>query len=350
MAKLIINLRKYERNLHFLSDLLHQEDRTIMAVTKVFCADQHLVDVINATPIEYIADSRIANLKKMKTSKSKVLLRIPALSEVDQVIDCCDLSLNSEFKVIEALSLEAKKKGKTHRIILMFDIGDLREGIYYDSIDYHQIKRIKNLPNIQIEGIGTNITCYGGVIPSVSTYRKLVEIKTEIEHRLNLKLKIISGGNSSAIPMLKRRELDPFINNIRIGEAFALGRETAYGETIEGMADDAFLLSAEIIELKEKPSMPEGELGLDAFGNPVSFIDRGIMMRAILDVGKQDVDPSDLIPPDGVEILGASSDHLLVWIKEGQVKLGQNLSFKLTYGGLLRLATSPYIEKIYENL
>lgn len=171
MPKLIIDLKKYERNLRFLTHLFHQEDRTVMAVTKVFCADQRLIDVINQTNVEYIADSRIDNLRKMKTDKPKVLLRIPALSEVHDVIDVSDISLNSELKVIEALNDEAEKRKKSHKIILMFDIGDLREGMYYQTFDIDIIRKIKNMPNIEIEGIGTNITCYGGVIPTVDTYK-----------------------------------------------------------------------------------------------------------------------------------------------------------------------------------
>jgi predicted amino acid racemase len=232
----------------------------------------------------------------------------------------------------------------------MFDIGDLREGIYYQNFELDLIKKIKNLSHIELYGIGTNLTCFGGVIPSVETYQKLIQLKGQIESKYGNTLKIVSGGNSSAILMLKRHELSPYINNFRIGEAFVLGRETAYGTHIEGMADDVFTLSAEIVELKDKPSMPEGELGLDAFGKKVEFLDRGMMRRAILNVGKQDTDVFDLIPPDGVEILGGSSDHLIVNLHDKSYKLGDQIIFKLTYGSLLRLMTSPYIRRVYEEL
>lgn len=350
MPSIHIHLKKFERNLRFLTSLLHAEDRSVTAVSKVFLADQKLIDIINQTDIEYIADSRIENLRLMKTDKQKVMLRIPAISEVFDVIDVCNISLNSELKTIQALNDACEKKNKTHKIILMFDIGDLREGIFYKDFHIDMIKKIKNLSHIELYGIGTNLTCYGGVIPSRETYEKLIDIKHQIEHKFGDTLKMISGGNSSAILMLKRHELSPYINNLRIGEAFVLGRETAYGTHIEGMADDVFTLKTEIVELKEKPSYPEGELGLDAFGKKVQFIDRGMMVRAICNVGKQDVNPFDLIPPDGVEILGGSSDHLILSITNNTYKLGDFIEFKLTYGSLLSLMTSPYIRRVYEEL
>jgi len=350
MPSIHIYLKRFERNLRFLTDLLHAEDRSVMAVSKVFLADSKLIDIINQTEIEYIADSRIENLRKIKTVKPKVMLRIPAISEVDDIVEVCDISLNSEFKTIEALNQASEKIGKIHKIILMFDIGDLREGIYYKDFELNLIKKIQNLSFIELYGIGTNLTCYGGVIPTKETYEKLIQIKEQIELRFGLTLKVISGGNSSAIPMLKRHELSPFINNLRIGEAYVLGRETAYGTHIEGMADDVFTLHTEIVELKDKPSYPEGELGLDAFGKKVEFVDRGMMRRAICNVGKQDVDLFELIPPDGVEILGGSSDHLILNLFNKTYKLGDTIEFKLTYGSLLSLMTSPYIRRVYEEL
>lgn len=350
MPSIHIYLKRFERNLRFLTNLLHAEDRSVMAVSKVFLADSKLIDIINQTEIEYIADSRIENLRKIKTVKPKVMLRIPAISEVDDIVEVCDISLNSEFKTIEALNQASEKIGKIHKIILMFDIGDLREGVYYKDFELNLIKKIQNLSFIELYGIGTNLTCYGGVIPTKETYEKLIQIKEQIELRFGLTLKVISGGNSSAIPMLKRHELSPFINNLRIGEAYVLGRETAYGTHIEGMADDAFTLHTEIVELKDKPSYPEGELGLDAFGKKVEFVDRGMMRRAICNVGKQDVDLFELIPPDGVEILGGSSDHLILNLFNKTYKLGDTIEFKLTYGSLLSLMTSPYIRRVYEEL
>jgi len=344
-----IHLTKYSYNLVYLNSLVQNQDMTSMAVSKVFSADQKLIDVINKTNIKYIGDSRIQNLIHMKTEKEKVLLRTPLLSEIVDVVKHVDISLNSEIEVIRALDKEAGKQNKKHQIILMFDIGDLREGIYYQSDYIPVVKQILELKNIEFSGIGTNLTCYGGVIPTFETLKKLENIKLDIEKTFAIPIKIISGGNSSSIKLVLDETMPTFINNHRIGEGYVLGRETAYGNHIESMHDDVFTLQAEIIELKEKPSMPEGLLGFDAFGKKVSFEDKGQMTRAILGVGRQDVHCEDLIAPKGIHVLGCSSDHLIVQIAGGKYKLGDTITFKLTYGGILSLMTSPYVRRVYET-
>jgi len=349
LPKLHINLTKYKENLIKLTDITKKSQLTTMVVTKVFCGDQNLIDIINQTDIEMIADSKLKNLEKIQTNKTKVYLRIPQKSEALDVVKNAHISLQSEIDVIEAINEAAGLLFKKHRIILMFDLGDLREGIYYKD-DYHPIiKKILTFENIIFEGIGTNLTCYGGVIPSLSTLEKLETIKNDIEDNYHIKLKIISGGNSSALPMVFNQEMPKFINNLRIGEAFVLGRETAYGHQIDGLYDDIFTLDVEIIELKTKPSYPEGELGFDAFGNKVSFTDKGIMNRAILGIGRQEVYCEQLICPSHIVILGCSSDHTIIEIKDSNYKVGDVITFKLTYGAILSLMTSPYMKKVYHE-
>lgn len=310
--KVHIYLKKYAHNVHHLSNMLHKKGISMMAVSKVFSADSRLIDVLNKENVDYIADSRIENIKRIVTNKPKVLLRIPKMSEVEDVIKYASISLNSELEIIDLLNTEAKKQNKKHSIILMFDIGDLREGIYYQDDYLKIVKQILEMDHIDLLGIGTNLTCYGAVIPTLDTYLKLETIIRHIEENLKIKLNMISGGNSSSILMVEDNSIPKYINNLRIGEALVLGRETVYGNQIEGLYDDVFTLEAEIIELKNKPSMPEGITGMDAFGKRVKFVDQGIITRAILSIGKQDVDCTNLIPPQGVIVLGCSSDHLIV--------------------------------------
>lgn len=347
--KVHIYLSKYKENIDRLNHLMKQHGLSVMIVTKSFCAEQPLIDTINQTEVQMIADSKISNLEKIVTTKPKVLLRIPQISEALDVVKYADISLNSEIKVIKELNEKARCLYKKHQIILMFDLGDLREGIYYKS-NYHDIiKEIMSFEHIYLVGIGTNLTCYGGVIPTPETLCKLKVIKEDIEKTYGLNLEIISGGNSSSIELVMAKKHPSFINNLRIGEAFILGRETAYGNHIIDMHDDIFTLEAEIIELKDKPSLPEGELGMDAFGEKVDFVDKGMMKRAICGVGRQEVDCKHLIPPQHIEVIGCSSDHLIIQIKEGEYQIGDTITFRLTYGGVLSLMTSPYMKKVYHD-
>jgi len=346
--KLIINPKKYLDNLNQVLPLFKMKDISIMAITKVFLADENLVEMINQTDIEYIADSRIQNLKKIKTNKKKVLLRLPSLSEAKETVKYADVSLNSEFSVINKLNFHAKKMNQMHEIILMFDLGDLREGIYYKEPYLKTVDTILKLKHIKLLGIGSNLTCYGGVVPTHVTMKKLIEIKENIEKTFHITLNVISGGNSSLFPFIENNDYPKEINNIRLGELLILGRETSFGNQIPYLHDDVITLDAEIIELKIKPSYPEGELGLNAFGEKVLFVDYGNIKRGILAIGKQDVHHEHLIPEKGIKILGSSSDHLIVEIDQAHsYKVGDHLSFKLTYGGILSLMQSKYVRRVY---
>jgi predicted amino acid racemase len=203
------------------------------------------------------------------------------------------------------------------------------------------------LENLRWIGIGTNLTCYGGVIPTKDVYQKLLDVLTLCEKISGHKMMVVSGGNSSSVDLLIKGKLPTFVNELRIGEAIILGRETAYGTPILGFYDDVMTLEVELIELKTKPSKPEGEIGMDAFGETHHFEDRGLILRALAAIGRQDISIDHLIPPKGVKVLGASSDHLVLEILEGHYHVGDILTFKLTYGGILSLMTSRYVEKHY---
>ena len=344
-----IDVVKLEHNTRILADRCAKYNISVAAVSKVFCALPELVEAMIRGGASYIADSRIENLKRIEhLDIPKMLLRIPMLSQADDVIKYADISLNSEYAVIKALSEAALKNNKVHNIILMVDIGDLREGVWMEeAVEY--VNKLIDLEGINLKGIGTNLTCYGAVIPKVENLSKLLEIARSIENKYNINLDIISGGNSSSIYLIDNGTIPQGINNIRLGESIVLGNETAYGNRIEDSHNDCFMLSAEIIELKEKPSIPIGEIGVDAFGEKPVFQDRGNRKRAIVAVGKQDAKVDGLTPiDDKLIILGASSDHMIIDITDSHKKyqIGDHIDFLPDYGALLALCTSEYVNKI----
>ena len=329
--KLIIDLKKLEHNTRLI---VSKYDFPIMGVTKAFCAIPEVVEAMIKGGIGYIADSRVENLMKIKTTLPKVLLRLPMISQLDLVVSEVDMVLVSELETIVKMNDSAVKINKVMKIILMFDLGDLREGIWYKN-DKSFVKDILKLTNIDLFGIGANLTCFGGIIPTDKHTEMLKNIKDELTS-MGADIRMVSGGNSSSLH-LKNFGV---INNLRVGEAILLARETAFAKSIVEMYDDCFVLEAEVVEAGIKPSLPIGDVGVDAFGNVPSFIDRGPIERAILAIGKQDLH-IDSIVFDG-KVLGASSDHLMI---EGKYKVGDIVRFKLGYGGLLSTATSPYVKK-----
>lgn len=352
--KLIYDLKKLRTNLDILGEKTHEADCSMMIVTKSFCADPMITEIINAHPlVDYVADSRVANLKKMdKFPKEKVLLRIPQESELHNMVKYADISFQSEPDTLIKTNDEAASQGKTHKVVLMIDLGDLREGIFFTDTDkiFDTVKLVIESENLELFGIATNLTCYGAIIPKQDNLSVLTDLGTQIEEKFHIKLNMISGGNSSSYYLIEEGKLPDGINNLRLGEAFILGNETAYSQRIEGTYNDGVFVEAQIVELKKKPSLPIGESGVDAFGNKPVYEDKGLMDRAIVAIGQQDIDPESAYPTDpNIEILGASSDHMILDVthSEKKYKVGDILSFTLGYGGLLKAATSDYVTKEY---
>lgn len=346
-----IDSEKLTHNTKVIMEKCERLGIDVVPVTKVYCGIPAIAKASVAAGVKMLADSRIENIIKLKDlNVEKLLLRIPMLSQVEEIIEYVDISLNSEYQVIKALSKKAQEMGKIHKIVLMVDLGDLREGEWIDTaVEF--AGRIMELSGVKLVGVGTNLTCYGAVIPNKGNLGLLVAVAEEIEAKYNIKLQIISGGNSSSIHLLDKNEMPKRVNQLRIGEAIVLGNETAYGETIKGTHGDVFTYMAEIVELKEKPSVPVGETGIDAFGEKPVFTDRGIRKRAILATGRQDVKADGIIPRDkDAIVLGSSSDHLIIDVSDCRrdYKVGDIMEFDMSYGAMLAAFTSEYVDKIIE--
>lgn len=345
---LFIDLDKLRHNTRHLVELCSRRGVDVAAVTKVYCAIPEVAAAQASCGVRWLADSRVENLRRMKhIPLPKMLLRLPSPSRVDEVVEVADISLNSEIATLEALSGAAVRAGRTHEVLLMVDLGDLREGVLKEDA-VPVARRIVELPGLVLAGVGVNLTCYGGVLPSTDNLGELVRIAGEIETACGVQLRIVSGGNSSSLKLMQSEGLPGRVNLLRLGESIVLGLETADGARIPGTHRDVFTLTAEVVELKEKPSMPIGEIGRDAFGQTPVFEDKGIMRRAILAIGRQDVRIDGLFPRDrGAEIIGASSDHMLIDVTrcERPLKVGDMMEFDLSYGGLLSAMTSEYVSK-----
>jgi ornithine racemase len=348
--RLEISTGKIKHNTETLVRICRRYGIRVAGVSKVFCGNEAAVKAMVEGGIDSIADSRIENLKRYRElSLPKILLRLPMLSQVGEVIEFADISLNSEIETIQALAKEASLRGKIHQVILMFDLGDLREGIIDESEMLRVAQETVKLDGVRLVGIGTNLTCLGGIIPTRENLARLVAIKNTIERELKIRLEILSGGNSSSLHMVESGTMPEEINHLRLGESIVLGRETAYGRPIQGTFEDAFKLVAEVIEVKEKPSFPMGEIGRDAFGNIPDFIDKGLRIRAICAIGKQDIPLESIMPVDrNILIVGASSDHLILDVTDSgkSYRVGSLLSFRLTYNGILKGMSSKYVSKV----
>lgn len=344
-----IDVTKVKHNASVLKTLYGSKNVDIFGVTKMVCGEPIIANALLDSGISILADSRISNIRKMRDAGVMgqfLLLRTPLPSQIEDVVRYTDISLNSEFSVIKSLSKSALELNRTHRIILMVELGDLREGIMPNDLESF-VESTLELGGIEIVGLGANLTCHGGIKPDEVNMGNLSNIVKNIELKFGLSLEFISGGNSANYSWFLDTKDVGRINNLRLGESIYLGCETLEREQIPGLFYDAFTLVTEVIELKVKPSLPYGEICQDAFGNVPNFVDKGNMKRAILGVGIQDVIVDGLTPKLDIDIIGMSSDHIIVNTKNTDLKVGHEVEFILDYSALLSAMTSPYVIKNY---
>ena len=348
MPRLEIDLEKLQYNTRTLVDRLATKGISVTGVTKVALGSPEVAQAMLLAGVDSLGDSRIENIQKMREAgvvAKFILLRSPLMSQVEQVVLHADVSFNTEISVVGHLSLVAAKANKTHQIVLMIELGDLREGILPADLE-STVRHILQFPAIQLVGLGANFACFGGVKPNDEKMRQLSYLAQGIEQQFDLKLDLVSGGNSANLQWAWECADSGAINNLRLGESIFLGCDPLHRQPIEGLHQNALTLVAEVIESKVKPSLPSGEQCQTAFGTRPNFTDRGQRHRAILGIGRQDVDIAGLTPlTKGLEILGGSSDHLLVDCHRHPLFVGEEVRFQLNYSALLSAMTSPHITK-----
>jgi ornithine racemase len=346
LPRIEISLSKIRHNAQVLSERYGRKGISLMGVSKVVLGDPTIALAMIQGGVKFIADSRIENIQRMKKadlSAQFVLLRT-AFSQAEIVVVNADISLNTEIATIAQLSYYATMHNRTHQIIVMVELGDLREGVLPKDLSQF-IAAALSFPHIKIIGLGCNLACYGGIKPDNQKMHELSALADAIEKQFHIHLKIVSGGNSANYEWYESAQGVERINNLRLGESIFLGRETTNRNVIPGLDTSAFQLIGEVLESKKKPSLPMGEMGQDSFGNSPTFQDRGVHQRVIIALGKQDTLISGLSPDRDLEILGASSDHMILESKNHDLKIGSEVHFNLNYGALLAAMTSPFVKK-----
>ncbi|HAR67870.1 MAG TPA: alanine racemase [Lentisphaeria bacterium] len=344
-----IDLRKIGHNASTLVGRLATRGIEVTGVTKATLGSPHIARQLLAAGIRSLGDSRIENieaLRKAGMAGSIALIRSPMPSQVERVIASADISFNTELSVLRLLSQAAVQANRSHGVILMVELGDLREGIMPTDLP-SVVHAVMELPGLTLQGIGTNLACHSGTSPDASNMAQLSALTCTIESTFGRRLATISGGNSANLNWAFSGQDCGRVNDLRLGESILLGCETLHRCPLDGLYTDAITLVAEVIELKQKPSKPWGALAQTALGTKAKVADRGTVWRSILAIGCQDCDPLGLEPPPGVEIHGASSDHLIVECAQAHLTVGTEVRFQLQYSALLQAMTSPFVAKVF---
>lgn len=349
--RLEIDLEKIHHNAGLLVKRLAERGISVTGVSKATLGSAEIANVLLRAGVTFLGDSRIENIEAMRLARvpaEMTLLRSPMLSQVERVIMSADVSFNTEIEVIRRLSRAAQKRHRTHGVVLMIELGDRREGIMPDDL-IQTVRETLDLPNIVLKGLGTNLACRCGVSPDARNMGELSALADLIEATFELKLEIVSGGNSANLEWGLSGAETGRVNNLRLGEAILLGCETLHRQPIDGLFTDAFTLVAEVIESKVKPSQPSGTIAQTAFGEASPVINRGLVTQSILAIGRQDTDPHGLLPPAGIEIMGASSDHLILVSGSCDLAVGSEVAFQLNYSALVLAMTSPFVTRIVKK-
>jgi predicted amino acid racemase len=131
--EILIDIDKVRSNTRAIVTFCRERGVLVTGVTKVTCGMPLVARAMLEGGVVSLGESRVENIRRMRASginAPMIMLRIPPLSQVDEIVAHADISLNSELSVIRSLSKAALRKGKIHKIILMVDLGDLREGIW----------------------------------------------------------------------------------------------------------------------------------------------------------------------------------------------------------------------------
>jgi ornithine racemase len=354
MAYLKLYRKELRHNFNYLDRLFKENGIKWGITTKLFCGNRTYLNEVIDLGIGEVHDSRISNLKVIKEIDPETItiyIKPPPKDIVKDVVKYADISLNTELATLHELSDEAERQNRVHKVIIMIEMGDLREGVMReDLINFYE--KVFRLPGIEVVGLGTNLNCLHGVMPDGDKLIQLALYKQIIELRFKKEIPLVSGGTTVTIPLLLRNQLPDGVNHFRVGEALFFGKNLFTDGVIEGMSDQVLELYSQIIELSKKPVVPTGEMGVNPQGRTteVAEVDYGkTSYRAIIDIGVLDIQPNYLVPVnDNIEITDASSDMLVldVGTNPQNYKVGDMIRFKLKYMGALGLMNSDYIEKV----
>jgi ornithine racemase len=345
-----MNLNILYDNTKVVTDLCNKNGINVAGIIKGFGGIPDGAKEMIKGGCTQIGSSRIEQLKDLKEMGIDIpllLVRIPMESEIEDVIKYSDISLISEKGTLILLNAEAKKQNKVYKIILMYDLGVFTKEELLDLALYVENK----LDNIELYGVGSNLSCYGSVAPTTKNLSELAFAAEKIEEKIDRKLNIVSGGGTTTLPLLVTGGVPNKINHLRLGESINNTQDLPlyWNCNIEGLNPDIFVLKAQIVEQNEKPTHPIGELMVNAFGEHAQYEDRGIRKRAIVALGNQDVgDCFKLIPKDkNIKVVGASSDHTILDIEDcvNQYKLGDIIEFNVLYQAMLFASLSKYVYK-----
>lgn len=343
-----IDLGKIQANARCLVRRLGTCGISVTGVTKAVCGHPDVARAMVDGGVIGLADARIKNVVRMRTAGITcpvLIIRAPIVSEMEDVVRLCDASHNTEMETILQLGVAAKKQGTAHDVILMVEMGDMREGILPENLNAFATRVIAT-PGVALKGIAANFACMGNVAPTAGDMAMLSRLADQVEAACGPFVDLVSGGGSANLPWALGEELTRRVNNLRLGEAILLGTDPVTGHPITGLHTDAFALIAEVIETSHKPtSLPTRSIAPE-LGMLKLVRNNDLRARTILAVGQQDTDASGLTFPSGITFIGATSDHTVIDTSKSAVSVGSEIKMGMNYSALMRAMSAIDVAKV----
>ncbi len=326
-----IDLSKIRFNSQSLVNTLAPQGVSVSGVTKGVCGHPAVAKAMLSGGIQQLADARISNIRRMRAAGIQcpiTMMRGPLVAQTLEVVRHCNISFNTDFNTIKRLVEATTELNQTHHIMLMVELGDARDGLLPEALPA-MIQHIKSIPRISLLGLATNFACLSGVGPTQQSMEQFSSLIAAAESSWGSPLKMHSGGGSANLPLACAATSSEKSNNLRLGEAILLGTEPVSGQPIPGLHTDAIRLMAEVIE-----STPTGAV-LHSRKQA-----SGACVRLVIALGSQDTDIQGLNFPNGVTLVGATSDHLVVHSTSFKYPVGTHLPIQLNYTALARAMSS----------
>lgn len=356
MAILKIHLDKVIQNIQSIDALMKKFNKEWSLVVKVLGSHKETLSVLLNHPVVQnlhtigVSQWHILKLvKEINPNLKTMFIKPPSIRNADRIVKYANYSFNSSLLTIKALNEAARKQGLIHKIIIMVEMGELREGIRREGLlDFY--RKVFNMEYVEVTGLGTNLGCMTGVQPTYDKLLQLVLYDQIIESVFDRNLEIVSGTSSIALPLLDKQKIPKGINHFRIGEAAFLGTSPLNNKPFLNLQTDTFTFEANIVELYRKDNTPDGVISDANVGHNVlaSQSREGSSYHAIVDFGILDVDAEHLIPKDNsIRFFGNSSDLTVFDLGENpsHYETGDVLTFKLKYMAVARLMSAAFVEK-----
>jgi ornithine racemase len=355
MAVLRINTAKLRDNINYLSGLCRKSGVDMLGVVKGCDAHPDICRLFVEAGVDNLGAAHLGQAGRLAQAgaANSWLMALPSPRQAPEVVRRYNVSFNSEASTLSALSLAAASARARHEVMLMVEVGDLREGAMPGQV----VELVRHTLRLEHEhfafkGLAAHFGCMSGLLPLPENTDRLFKAAGAVRAVLGREPQILSLGGSDFVRVLEQGDFPAGAGQARIGYTALLGRRPDEDAPHPDLHRDALILEGEVLEVRDKPSMPLGPTGLNAFGQRLSFVDRGVRKRAVLDFGALETEPGGLTPLlPGMEMVSYNSNYTVFDITACPIsaQAGHRFTFLMNYKAMSLAFHSSQVEKILEQ-